>query len=585
METRHDSGSATTWLGEFVDSNLETRFRESVAREWQAQVRVVCLVGAVLVLLVGISDFLAKGLGWEFFRIMAFRVAMSLALLCPVVFIHKRAGYRAVDRALFGSVIALVTISLPFSFYREVVFTLYLAPAIILIFMCYMFLPTRFVFSVLCAFYLSGGYLVMLVALGRRTTSEMTAIGFLLVLCNVIGIVTERRRQRAARSQFLVNEELSHSVDRLDQELADRDHTEALFRNSEERHRRLVELSPDGIIVVDDRFIAFANPSAARILRHDSTDDLMGREIVSFLHEDVRAIATTRRNSVLESGNPAPVMEQRWLCADGQDVFVDSTATQIPWQSQKAILVVFRDVTERKKVDRMKSDFISTVSHELRTPLTSIRGALGLITGGAVGDVPERVGAMIDIAYGNSDRLVRLINDILDTEKIEAGRMDYVMRPLDIAKIIDKAIRENEAYGAQHEVDFVVTEGVADATIVGDEDRLLQVMANLLSNAAKFSPPHHHVEIEVTADEAMFRVAVTDHGPGIPEVFRDRVFDKFTQADSSDARRQEGTGLGLSISKAIVERHGGAIGFDTEADRGTTVYFTLPKQGTVPASP
>ena len=120
---------------------------------------------------------------------------------------------------------------------------------------------------------------------------------------------------------------------------------------------------------------------------------------------------------------------------------------------------------------------------------------------------------------------------------------------------------------------------------VGDEDRLLQVMANLLSNAAKFSPPHHHVEVKVTADEAMLRVAVTDHGPGIPETFRDRVFDKFTQADSSDARRQERTGLGLSISKAIVERHGGAIGFDTEIDRGTTVYFTLPKQGTSPASP
>ena len=448
-----------------------------------------------------------------------------------------------------------------------------------------MFLPTRIVFSVVAAFYLSGGYFAMVVALGWRTTSEIAAIGFLIVLCNVIGIVTERRRQRAARRQFVLTDELSRSVDLLDQELADRSYTEAAYRNSEERHRRLVELSPDGIIVVDDGVVAFANPSAARLLGHKSADDLMDRDIVSFLHEDVRAVATTRQMSVLESGKPAPVMEQRWLSADGQDFFVDASATQIPWQNQKAILVVFRDVTERKKIDRMKSDFISTVSHELRTPLTSIRGALGLITGGAVGDVPKRVGTMIDIAYGNSDRLVRLINDILDMEKIEAGRMEYAMRPLDVAEMIDKAIRENEAYGAEHDVTFVVTDVLVDATIVGDEDRLLQVLANLLSNAAKFSPPQNRVEISVTEDEAMFRVAITDHGPGIPEAFRDRAFEKFTQADASDSRRQVGTGLGLSISKAIVERHGGAIGFDTETGSGTTVYFTVPNQGAVQATP
>jgi PAS domain S-box-containing protein len=263
-------------------------------------------------------------------------------------------------------------------------------------------------------------------ALGHRSDSELAAIGVLFILCNVIGVITEWRRQVAGRRQFALTEDLSHGVDRLDRELVDRDNAETAYRNSEERHRRLIELSPDGILVIDDGTIVFANPSAANILGHDTIDDLMGLDFELFVSEEDLVSSRARRRSVLESGKSATVVEQKWLRADGRELFADTTGTQIPWQNGNAILVVFRDVTERKKVERLKSDFISTVSHELRTPLTSIKGALGLISGGAVGEIPPRARSMIDIAYNNSDRLVRLINDLLDMERIESGRMDMV---------------------------------------------------------------------------------------------------------------------------------------------------------------
>ena len=184
---------------------------------------------------------------------------------------------------------------------------------------------------------------------------------------------------------------------------------------------------------------------------------------------------------------------------------------------------------------------------------------------------------MIDIAYNTSDRLVRLINDFLDMERIESGRMEYSMGTVDVMAVVERALHKIEPYAADPDLAFVVTDAVSELDVVGDEDRLMQMMANLLSNAAKFSPPHGRIEVSVTSDAAEVLVAVTDHGPGVPESFTDEIFQKFTQADSSDTRSQDGTGLGLSISKAIVERHGGSIGFDSEPGRGSTFFFKLPR--------
>ena len=236
----------------------------------------------------------------------------------------------------------------------------------------------------------------------------------------------------------------------------------------------------------------------------------------------------------------------------------------------------FRDVTERRAIERMKNEFVAVVSHELRTPLTSIRGSLGLIAGGVAGELPPRAAAMIDIALKNSERLVRLINDILDIEKIESGKMVFKMQPVILDELVSQTIEANRGFGQQYDVQIELTATLPGVQVYVDPDRMTQVITNLISNAVKFSPPGYKVEVAIGREpQGRVRITVTDHGPGIPPEFRDRIFQKFAQADSSNTRQQGGTGLGLSISRAIVERHGGQIGFVTATGVGTTFYVDL----------
>jgi signal transduction histidine kinase/DNA-binding response OmpR family regulator len=238
---------------------------------------------------------------------------------------------------------------------------------------------------------------------------------------------------------------------------------------------------------------------------------------------------------------------------------------------------ILRDATERHRLSQLKNEFVSTVSHELRTPLTSIRGSLGLLISGAAGELSPKVRQFVEIAHNNSARLVHLVNDILDIEKIESGRMDFQYDMLPAHAIVQQAVEANRAYAAPFGVTFQTTIDLPPLTEVrADAARVQQIMANLLSNAAKFSPIGGVVDITMTAQPDHIRISVRDHGAGIPDEFRARIFQRFAQADSSDRRQKGGTGLGLSISKAIVEQHGGTIGFDVPEDGGTRFWFTLP---------
>ncbi|MGQ9528429.1 MAG: PAS domain S-box protein [Chloroflexus sp.] len=236
----------------------------------------------------------------------------------------------------------------------------------------------------------------------------------------------------------------------------------------------------------------------------------------------------------------------------------------------------FRDVTERCAIERMKNEFVAVVSHELRTPLTSIRGSLGLLAGGVVGELPPRAASMIDIALKNSERLIRLINDILDIEKIESGKMVFKFQPVVLDELVRQTIEANRGFGQQYDVAIALTATLPGVQVYADPDRIAQAITNLISNAIKFSPPGGKVEVAIGREpRGRIRITVTDYGPGIPVEFRDRIFQKFAQADSSNTRRQGGTGLGLSISRAIVERHSGQIGFVTASGVGTTFYVDL----------
>ncbi|ONG48945.1 hybrid sensor histidine kinase/response regulator [Pseudoroseomonas deserti] len=238
---------------------------------------------------------------------------------------------------------------------------------------------------------------------------------------------------------------------------------------------------------------------------------------------------------------------------------------------------VLRDATERHRLDALKSEFVSTVSHELRTPLTSIRASLGLVMGGVVGQLPAQARDLLDIAHKNSERLVLLVNDILDIEKIESGRLDFQRERTSARQLLAQAVTANRAYGSQFGVEFLLDEDGPDAQIYADVQRVQQVLANLLSNAAKFSPRDGKVVVSLGIDAGNVTFSVRDFGRGIPEEFRGRIFQRFAQADSSDARQKGGTGLGLSISKAIIEHHAGTIGFEDAEGGGTRFFFSLPR--------
>ena len=239
-------------------------------------------------------------------------------------------------------------------------------------------------------------------------------------------------------------------------------------------------------------------------------------------------------------------------------------------------VAVERDITERKLAEQRKLEFVSTVSHELRTPLTSIRGSLGLIAGGVFGELPEKMQAMLKLAHDNSARLSSLINDLLDVQKMEAGMMQFDFAALPVAQLLRHAVESNLLYGQQLGVSIEIDGRMPPHSVRVDAGRMQQVLTNLLSNACKFSHPGGVVSVRARQIASRLRIEVQDFGPGIPDAFRGRIFQKFSQADSSDARAKGGTGLGLAIAREIVLHMGGEIGYDSSAGQGTVFYIDLP---------
>jgi signal transduction histidine kinase len=231
------------------------------------------------------------------------------------------------------------------------------------------------------------------------------------------------------------------------------------------------------------------------------------------------------------------------------------------------------ELLEQKRMETLKNDFISVISHEVRTPLTSIHGALNLLKSGLGGELNSQGQRLLDAAYRNSQRLVRLVNDLLDLQRIESGTMTFNLRPVDLRSLLEQAIEASQAHAGQLGIKLTLQGTPAGTRVRVDSDRMMQVMTNLLSNAAKFSPRGETVVVEASRHTGAVRVGVTDHGPGVPEEFYGRIFQKFAQAGPSD---RGGSGLGLSITKAIVEHMSGRVGFESEPGR-TTFYFDLPE--------
>ncbi len=345
------------------------------------------------------------------------------------------------------------------------------------------------------------------------------------------------------------------------------------------RQEAIFDGAKDGMIVLNPSgSIESLNPAAARMFGYEE-GELRRRDVaVLFDAAPERGAVETflKRLKARQDNAPAEFQEFLGRCKDGGTFPAEVSISPVELAKDVRFLAVLRDISERKQVDRMKTEFVSTVSHELRTPLTSIAGSLGLIAGGSAGELPARVARLVEIAQSNCARLIRLINDILDIEKIEAGRISLDIKPIPLERLLEQAAEANRAYAGEQNAMILVEPVPPGAAVLGDEDRLMQVMTNLLSNAAKFSPAGGVVQVSVAPLPGEWRIDVADEGPGIAEDFRSRIFGKFAQADSSDTRQKGGTGLGLSIVREIVTRLGGAVSFDTEIGRGTTFHVDLP---------
>jgi PAS domain S-box-containing protein len=349
--------------------------------------------------------------------------------------------------------------------------------------------------------------------------------------------------------------------------------------SANETCRLAVEACPNGMLMTDDTgTIVLANAEIERLFGYHR-DELIGRPIELLLPERMRDAHAQRRRPYSRRPDIRRLGLGRNLLGrrkDGNEVPVEIGLFPVRNGGDLMVLAVVVDIGERRRMDRLEDEFVSTVSHELRTPLTSIAGSLGLLIGGAAGTLPEPAARLIRIAQSNSQRLVRLINDILDIEKIESGQIPFNFTRLDARSLAEQVIEANRGFADGFRVRIRMKAGASAGEVYADADRLAQVITNLLSNAIKFSPPEAEVEVAIDEHDETVRITVRDHGNGIPKKFRSHIFEKFAQADSADARRKVGTGLGLSIVRQIVTRLGGTVGFDDAIGGGTVFYVDLP---------
>ncbi len=404
----------------------------------------------------------------------------------------------------------------------------------------------------------------------RFHSNEALVFGLGLGLSLLVFFLTSSLALRHSRAQALANEMTRH----IRQSKHD-------LRLSEERLSLALKGSNDGLWDLDlEAGSMFASPRAWEMLGYrpnELTCDLKLWErltVAEDLAQQKARLAQTMLSNVdhfttelrlqHKHGHVVPVLLRGYIQRDPQGMAQRISGTLM-------------DLTERKRVEQMKNDFVSTVSHELRTPLTSISGALGLIVGGALGAAPPAMQQMLEIAYRNSLRLGHLINDLLDMEKIAAGKMSFELREHSLGDLLEESLASNQALCEQHGVRCTL-EHPTDVLVWVDGLRLQQVLGNFLSNAVKFTPEGGEIRLHSSLRGTKVRISVTDQGPGIPEAFRSRVFEKFAQADASDSRQKSGTGLGLAITKELIERMGGTVGFDCVPGQGTTFWCELPIQ-------
>jgi len=345
----------------------------------------------------------------------------------------------------------------------------------------------------------------------------------------------------------------------------------------ETQFQAITDNANDGIISIDAQGkVNYINNSAQDLFGY-TPDNIIGKSInILFpisMQETVEA--ALEQNPIKTNHTKNKLIELEGMHRSGNSFPIEFSLAHWNSENNTHYTAIIRDITERKKMDTIKNEFISTVSHELRTPLTAISGSLSLVENGVTGGVNQKSQELINNANRNARRLANLVNDLLDTEKMASGKMRYNMQINDIADLIKKSIEINLPIANQSNITLLFSEYRHIEAYV-DPDRFIQVMTNLISNAIKYSPIGDSVEITLEPINNELRIAITDHGSGVPDEFRTHIFDKFSQADSSATRKHGGTGLGLSIAKFIVEKFNGRIDYNSEPNKETTFFFFIP---------
>lgn len=368
----------------------------------------------------------------------------------------------------------------------------------------------------------------------------------------------------------------------LEQEVGERKSIELTLRDNELQLRIILDNLHVGVVMVDENGIILATNKTISSLFLVDALHLINQKLDQYFSYDASyGYAPFISQVIFQQLNNSSDIHIELEAKRGNETFpVDLGFSRLIQQGKVRYVCLIRDITLQKHSEILTQEFVATVSHELRTPLTSIKGSLSLISNITSIHLPEKIKALLNIALRNSDRLLMLVNDILDIQKIQLGTLNFNLRETDLVDIIMQSIEVNESYATPLQINFVFRKPDTPVWIMGDPDRLIQVMTNLLSNAVKFSPTGSVVDIVLEHNRTTATVKVIDYGYGIPENFKSRIFQKFAQANDA-THRSKGTGLGLSITKALVERMGGEINFESEEDKGSLFYFTFP---TIPNS-
>lgn len=355
---------------------------------------------------------------------------------------------------------------------------------------------------------------------------------------------------------------------------------EEQIKQSEERLRLLIEsCSADyGLIILDpDGYVVSWNAGAQKIKGY-SEEEILGRHFSIFYTQQGKDKKKPEEELKI-SKEQGYYKEEGWRVRKNGMIFWASI-TVVPMYNSRGVHIGFskitHDLTEQKKLEKIKNEFISVISHELRTPLTAINGALAILSAEIGKNIIEKYKNLLNIANSNCQSLIRLVDDILCMEKIESGKMDLNIRQYDLSKLVIESVANNIPFGVKFGVKIATSTIIPNAMVPIDPDSIVQVLTHLISNAVKFSSRKEEVLVGMLKKESAIRIFVQDKGIGIPKEFHHKIFEKFTQSDTSSARKRSGTGLGLAISKAIIEKHNGLIGFESEINQGSTFYFDIP---------